>query len=392
VRTNTNVLNAKIDRILKTRKQSGRFRKRTILCSPQGAEIRCGSNKLLNFCSNDYLGFANHPEIIDALKQGVDKYGVGSGASHLVCGHNEAHRKLEERLADFTGRQRALLFSTGYMANLAIISALLGRKDEVYADRLNHASMIDAACLSSAQLKRYPHCDDKQLEIALGNSEAKIKMVVTDGVFSMDGDIAPIPDLSVACHKNGAILAVDDAHGFGVMGRTGGGTLEHFNCSAGDVPLLMATFGKALGVFGAFIAGDEDVIETIMQTARPYIYTTAPPPALAVATLKALDLLAEEQWRRQHLSELIEYFKKGAFKENIPVGESHTPIQPLIIGSDKKTVEISRALYKCGILISAIRPPTVPENTARLRITLTAAHTMDQVDRLLEALALILKE
>jgi 8-amino-7-oxononanoate synthase len=386
VQISTNRIHDHASHVVNERKSTGRHRQRRQLHSPQGPEIQCGDRKLLNFCSNDYLGLANHAEINAALKKGVDQYGTGSGASHMICGHSVAHAQLEERVADFTGRQRALLFSTGYMANLAIVTALLGRGDSVYADRLNHASMIDAACLSRAELKRFPHCDYKTLTELIKQSSAEKKLVLSDGVFSMDGDIASIPDLVTACKEEGAWLGIDDAHGFGVLGKKGGGTLEHYNVTVEDVPILMATFGKALGCFGAFVAGDDVVIEALMQNARSYIYTTAPPPALAVATIRSLELLEEENWRREHLQNLIERFRKNVIQTDLPVSESVTPVQPLIIGSDKKALQISQALLEQGILVSAIRPPTVPEGTARLRITLSAAHTEDQLDYLMDML------
>jgi len=370
------------------RKQSNSYRVRRQINSAQGAEIKCDASKFLNFCSNDYLGLANHKDIVTALKRGADRYGVGSGASHVVCGHSEAHSELEERLANFVGRKRALLFSTGYMANLAMVNTFLDRNDAIFADRLNHASMIDAANLSRAKLKRYAHCNSQALVKALDQSKANRKLVFTDGVFSMDGDIAPLPDLVKACKQSSAWLGVDDAHGFGVLGTTGAGILEHFGLSEKEVPLLMATLGKALGCFGAFVAGDDDVIEMLLQSARPYLYTTAPPPALAVASIKALEILHTETWRKDHLQILINRFRNGAKELNLSIGDSITPIQPLIIGSNINALLVSQALFEKGIIITAIRPPTVPKDTARLRITLSAAHTEDQIDRLLDALSL----
>lgn len=371
-------------------KQSNRFRQRHTLSTPQGAEVLRGDRRLINFCSNDYLGLANHTEVVRAFMQGAERYGVGSGASHLVCGHSNAHAALEEQLAEFVGRQRAILFSTGYMANLAIVSTLLNRGDVVFGDRLNHASMIDAVNMSRAKLRRYAHGDASGLADGLRRTDADHKLVLTEGVFSMGGDISPLPALAEKCRAADAWLGVDDAHGFGVLGASGAGTVEHFGLSTEEVPVLMATLGKALGCFGAFVAGDETVVEAILQTARTYIYTTAPPAALAVAAMRALDLLGEENWRREYLQDLIRRFRKEALALGIPVSKSMTPIQPLIIGTDLDTLAVSQALLGKGFLITAIRPPTVPEGTARLRITLTASHSEQQVADLLEALASIL--
>lgn len=367
------------------KKTSYRFR-RTIQL-PQGAEVQIDNARRINFCSNDYLGLANNSDIAQALKTGIDRFGVGSGASHLVCGHNLAHAELEEKLAAFVGRQRALLFSTGYMANAALVNVFLNRKDEIFIDRLVHASIIDAATMSKAKLTRYRHCDVDSLTEALNKSGAENKLVVTDSVFSMDGDIAPLPGIADVCNSNDAWLGVDDAHGFGVLGKSGAGITEHYGLSENQTPLLMATLGKALGCFGAFIAGTDDVIELLLQTGRSYIYTTAIPPALAVAAIKALEILQTETWRREHLKLLIDRFKHGASDLGIPLKPSDTPIQPLLVGSNERALTISQDLFEHGFLVTAIRPPTVPENTARLRITLTAAHTETHVDRLLEALA-----
>ena len=304
----------------------------------------------------------------------------------MVCGHNAAHTELENRLADFVNRKKALLFSSGYMANLAMVNTFLNHKDAIFIDRLNHASIVDAAILSRAKLKRYSHCDSHALRVALDQSKAEHKLVITDGVFSMDGDVAPLPDLLPVCRAANAWTGVDDAHGFGVLGASGAGVLEHFKLSENDVPLLMATLGKAVGCSGAFIAADEQVIEMILQSARSYIYTTALPPALAMAGIKALSIMQSETWRREKLFALIRRFVNGAKQLALPVSESCTPIQPVIIGSNNKALQTSRTLMQQGILVTAIRPPTVPRGTARLRITLSAEHTDDQVDRLLEAL------
>lgn len=365
---------------------NGMYRVRRVIESAQGPTIRLNGKEVINFCSNDYLGFANHPQIVKAFKEGVDKYGVGSGASQLVCGYTSAHRLLEEKLAAFTNRDRAVIFSSGYMANQAIINSLLNKSDMVFGDRLNHASMVDAALISRASFKRFQHADPVSLESILKNAGEVKKMVVTDAVFSMDGDIAPLDKYVEICERQNAWLVVDDAHGFGVLGNKGAGTLEQYSLSSKQVPLLMATFGKALGTFGAFVAGDEDIIEYLIQTARTLIYSTAPPPAVALATISALDLMQEENWRRKKLEELINYFRKGAKKAGLPVNDSETAIQPLIIGDANKATKACEKLLQKGIYVQAIRPPTVPKGTSRFRITLTAAHEQEQVDRLLAAL------
>ncbi len=296
-----------------------------------------------------------------------------------------AHHALEEALAAFTGRPRALLFSTGYMANLGVISALAGRGDDVYEDRLNHASLLDGALLSRAALRRYPHADTAALGRLIGEGNARL--IVTDGVFSMDGDLAPLPALVAVARAAGAWLMVDDAHGLGVLGQDGRGSLDHFGLDIQDVPILMGTLGKAFGTFGAFVAGSEDLIETLIQSARSYIYTTATPPALAEATLKSLAILERETWRREQLMTLIASFRAGAAQLGLALADSRTPIQPLLAGSAARAVAWSKALEQAGILVRAIRPPTVPEGTARLRVTLSAAHSHADVDRLLDALA-----
>jgi 8-amino-7-oxononanoate synthase len=342
---------------------------------------------MLGFCSNDYLGLANHPEIIAAMQRGADEYGVGAGASHLVTGHSEAHHALEEELAEFTGRPRALLFSSGYMANQGVITALLGRNDTIYEDRLNHASLIDAALLSRASSKRFPHCDMTALSQQMKPQESGDSLVAVDGVFSMDGDIAPLSELAKICREKAAWLMVDDAHGIGVLGEGGAGSLEHLSLGLDDVPILMGTLGKAFGTFGAFVAGSEELIETLIQQARSYIYTTAYPPALAEATRASLKLVIEESWRRERLHDLIKRFRAGAEQLGLPLMPSDTPIQPLLAGTAEMALSWSGKLEQQGILVSAIRPPTVPEGSARLRVTLSAMHLDEHIDRLLEALA-----
>ncbi len=362
------------------------YRRRRISDGPQGPEQLIDGNKFLSFCSNDYLGLANHPEIIAALKKGADEYGVGSGAAHLVNGHSRAHHALEEELAEFTRRPRALLFSTGYMANLGTIAALVSNGDAVFEDRLNHASLIDAGLLSRARLSRYAHGDATALKSKMMASKGDEKLVVTDGVFSMDGDIAPLPELAAVARKHDATLMVDDAHGIGVLGPQGRGSCAHFGLGIDEVPVLMGTLGKGVGSFGAFVAGSEELIEWLIQAARPYIYTTATPPAIAEATRASLKLMQTDEWRRERLQVLIKRFRKGAAQLGLALMDSQTPIQPLIIGDAARAMALSKQLEVQGILISAIRPPTVPEGTARLRITFSASHTEEQVDRLLAAL------
>ncbi len=372
---------------LDRRKDERLYRRRRLLSGPQGPELTVDGRPMLGFCSNDYLGLANHPEVIAAMQRGAAEYGVGSGAAHLVTGHSVAHHALEEELAEFTGRPRALLFSTGYMANQGVITALLGRGDVVYEDRLNHASLIDGGLLSRASMKRFAHGDISALTRQMQSQESGEALVAVDGVFSMDGDLAPLPELAAICSEKQAWLMVDDAHGLGVLGATGGGSLEHCSLGLNEVPILMGTLGKGIGTFGAFVAGSEELIETLIQQSRSYVYTTASPPAVAEATRTSLRLVQREPWRRQRLQELIGRFRSGAEQLGLPLMDSQTPIQPILAGSVERALEWSCRLEEQGILVSAIRPPTVPEGSARLRVTLSAAHTDEQVDRLLEALA-----
>ena len=375
-----------LSRQLKQRRQNSLYRERRVLDSPQGVEITIDGKQLLSFCSNDYLGLANHPDVIAAFHRGLDQYGAGSGAAHLVTGHSRAHHELEEALADFTGRPRALLFSTGYMANLGVMSALLGRGDHVFEDRLNHASLLDGARLSEAKLRRYAHNDMGQLAAALSSAAKGESLVATDGVFSMDGDIAPLVTLSETAARHAAWLMVDDAHGLGVLGRNGRGSVDAAGLDGRAVPVMVGTLGKAFGTFGAFVAGSEALIETLIQSARTWIYTTALPPAVAVATTAALAHVREDDWRREQLTQLVARFRQGAAQLGLQLAQSATPIQPLVVGSAADAVSLSEALRERGILVTAIRPPTVPEGTARLRVTFSAAHTGAQVDRLLEGL------
>jgi len=371
---------------LAEREAQNLYRRRRISDGPQGPEQVVDGKAFLSFCSNDYLGLANHPEIVDAFKKGADDYGVGSGAAHLVNGHSRAHHMLEEELAEFTRRPRALLFSTGYMANLGAVAALVGAGDALFEDRLNHASLLDAGLLSRARLTRFDHGDVSALQRKIRESRAKEKLIVTDGVFSMDGDIAPLPELAAVARQHEAMLMVDDAHAIGVLGPQGRGSCAHFGLGMEEVPVLMGTLGKGFGSFGAFVAGSEDLIEWLIQAARPYIYTTATPPAVAEATRASLKLIQAEEWRREKLRSLIQRFRAGAQQLGLGLMASQTAIQPLLVGDAGRAVALSKALEAQGILISAIRPPTVPEGTARLRITFSAAHSEEQVDRLLAAL------
>ncbi|MGR9012463.1 MAG: 8-amino-7-oxononanoate synthase [Gammaproteobacteria bacterium] len=365
--------------------RQGLYRSRRVIASPQGINLEIDGKKLVNFCSNDYLGLANHPDVLDAFKSGADQYGVGSGSAHLICGHSAAHHALEEELAAFTGRDRALLFSTGYMANIGVISALLGRRDAVFEDRLNHASLLDGGLLSGARFKRYAHADAADLETGL-NKAAGRKLIVSDGVFSMDGDFAPLDELALSAKKHDAWLMVDDAHGLGVIGKRGGGIVEHYGLGQDDVPVLMGTLGKGFGTFGAFVAGSEALIETLIQKARTYIYTTALPAAVAEATRAGLKIAVEQSWRRDKLKQLSEQFKQGAEQLGLALMPSLSAIQPILIGDSQTAVAISNDLANAGFLVSAIRPPTVPPGGARLRVTFSALHEERHVEQLLDAL------
>lgn len=376
---------------LAQQRQQHLYRSRRLIDGAQGVVLKCDGRPLLSFCSNDYLGLASHPALIQAIQLGAERYGVGSGSSHLVTGHSRPHHALEEALAEFTQRPRALLFSSGYMANLGVISALAHKQDTLHQDRLNHASLIDAARLSSATLRRYPHNDVDVLSKRLKRQDNSHSFIITDGVFSMDGEIAPLPQLAAVASRHQATLLIDDAHGIGVLGDHGRGSVEHYNLSLEDAPILVGTLGKAFGTFGAFVAGSDDLIETLIQRARTYTYTTALPPAVAHATLTSLKLVETEGWRREQLQRLIKRFRKGAEQLKLNIMPSNTPIQPLIIGDPADALRISEQLQQQGILISAIRPPTVPTETARLRITFSANHTEQQIDQLLTALESVIK-
>lgn len=370
---------------LTQRRQQSLYRRRLTLESAQGPVVTVGGESLLAFCSNDYLGLANHPDVIAACKSGLEKFGAGAGASHLISGHLAPHEALENALARFTGRERALLFTSGYQANIGIVNALLGEQDQVFQDYLNHASLLDGGFLSRASHCRYAHSDPHALSQVLENADGQRLLVATDGVFSMDGDIAPLPELAAVCERFNACLLVDDAHGFGVIGKTGAGSLELLGLSPSQVPLLMGTLGKALGLMGAFVAGSEDLIETLIQNARSYIYTTALPPAIASAALVSLGL-ARAPDLREKLRANIRQFQQGAQQLGLVLLPSDTAVQPLILGDSETALAWSEALRSQGMLVPAIRPPTVPAGSARLRIAISAAHDENHIKQLLDAL------
>jgi 8-amino-7-oxononanoate synthase len=370
-----------------------RRRRRTVAAIESAtAEVLVDGERRVNFCGNDYLGLKAHPALAQALNQCAAIAGCGSGASHLVTGHGLEHERLEADLAQFTGRQRALLFSTGYMANLAAVTCLAARDSRVVMDRLSHASLIDAARLSGATLKRFAHADVQAAQVMLERAETPgVNLLVTDAVFSMDGDLAPLPQLAQVATQADATLIVDDAHGLGVMGPTGRGCLEHFNLDSTAVPVLVGTLGKAFGCFGAFIAGDADYIEWLLQTARSYIYTTALPQPVAAAARAALAVASAESWRRERVLALAARLRRGAAQAGVPLLPSLSPIQPVMLGDSARALLVSEKLFNAGFWVAAIRPPTVPRASARLRITLSAAHSEPQVDALVEALAAALR-
>jgi 8-amino-7-oxononanoate synthase len=351
-----------------------------------GTRVRVAGRELRNFCSNDYLGLAQHPALVQAQCAAAREFGAGSGAAHLISGHSLVHQRLEAELADFTGRERALLFSTGYMANLGVLSALGERGEVLLEDRLNHASLIDGASLSGARLVRYAHAD-AQAAATRVREFPKTSLIASDGVFSMDGDLAPVRELAALAKQQQAWLLIDDAHGLGVLGAHGGGVLELAGLGAAEVPLLIGTLGKAFGSFGAFVAGDAALIDYLLQRARSYIYTTALPPAVAAASSAALALVRSEGWRRTRLAAHVARFRAGALQLGFTLGASTTPIQPLLIGAASDAVALSAALRAAGFWVAAIRPPTVPAGSARLRVTLSAAHDESDIDALLVALA-----
>ena len=368
-------------------------RRATLATASRAAEwpnVTVDGRHAVDFCSNDYLALARHPDIAAAMAAAAVRHGAGSGASHLVAGHGVEHARLEEELALFTGRTRALLFSTGYMANLAVLGALARRGEEVLLDRLCHASLIDAALLSRARLKRFAHADAAAAERALEASAGTAALVATDGVFSMDGDLAPLAELARAARAHDCWLVVDDAHGLGVLGPTGRGALEQCGLDEQAVPVLVGTLGKAFGTFGAFAAGPADVIELLLQKGRPYAYTTALPQPLAAATRQALLIAAREPWRRERVLHLARRFSQAARGLDVPVMASSTPIQPVLLGSTARVLRAQEELLNAGFWVVAIRPPTVAPGSSRLRVTLSAGHSEAQVDALVEALGSII--
>lgn len=379
-------LHAELAADLASREERGLRRVRRLLQSPQRARVSVDGREFVAFCSNDYLGLAADPRLAAAARDGIDRYGVGAGASHLILGHSAVHHELESALARFVRLPRALLFSTGYMANMGVVSALAGRGDAVFADRLNHASLNDAALLSRATFRRYAHGDLDALERLLTTTPARRRLLIVDAVFSMDGDIAPVPEMLELCDRHDAYLLIDDAHGFGVLGAQGRGTLAHSGIASERI-IYMATLGKAAGVAGAFVAGGDDLVESLIQNARTYIYTTATPPLLSQALLTSLQLIEQEEWRRERLRELILQLRQGLAGLPWRLMPSETPIQPLLVGGNDAALALSARLAAQGLLVPAIRPPTVPAGTARLRISLSADHTATDVARLLAVLA-----
>jgi len=370
---------------LAERASLGLLRQRRILNGMQGVHVEVDGKRLLSFCSNDYLGLASHPHLITAMRDTAAIAGAGSGASHLVTGHQQAHEALEQALQALMCLPGILLFTTGYMANLGVITALCGRDDVIFADKLNHASLNDAALLSRAELKRFPHNDLSSLERLLAQSQARRKLVVADAVFSMDGDLAPVPELLALCERYDAYLMLDDAHGFGVLGSEGRGILEHFALDSPRI-IYMATLGKAAGAAGAFVAGPKILTDYLMQTARPYIYTTASPAPVAAAAMAGVQLIQQDHARRAHLHQLIAEFRAACQLQRWQLMASATAIQPIIIGSNDEALQVSKRLLEQDIIVPAIRPPTVPKGTARLRISLSAAHTHEDIEQLLQAL------
>ena len=366
--------------------QADQLRVRRIVDGPQDASMVVDGKRVLNYASNDYLGLANHPKVVEAAIRALKRFGLGAAASHMVSGHMRAHHELEEKLADYVGLPKALLFASGYAANTGILTALAGRDDTIFADKLNHASLNDGALLSRATFKRYPHCDLLKLEAMLASArKGGRKLIVTDAVFSMDGDIAPVPGLLKLAETYDALLVLDDAHGFGVLGYYGRGVLQHFNIKSERI-VYMATLGKAAGGYGAFVAGHEDLIEWVLQSARSYIFTTATPPAIAAAMQASLEIMQEDRERLKHLRTLIDFFGDSLKLQYTKLSFSQTAIQPIMIGDNTTTLAFAEALRDRHMFVPAIRPPTVPPGTSRLRVSLNAAHTADDVFDLITAI------
>lgn len=376
---------ATLQQELDKRKAEGLLRQRRLLDSPQAEHIVANDKHFLSFCSNDYLGLANRPELIAAMQKAAGDSGVGSGASNLITGHHRYHDELEKRLAKFVEMPAALLFSTGYMANIGVIGALMGRHDAIFADKLNHACLNEGAYLSRAAFHRFPHNDVVALEKLLKESTAQHKLIAADAVFSMDGDIAPLAEYLALCEKYDAYLYIDDAHGFGVLGTHGKGSLSHLKLKSPRI-IMMATLGKAAGVAGAFVAGEKVVIDYLIQKANSYVYSTPAPPALSATLSESVRLIEQGDDLRAHLQSLIAYLKDNLKTTKWQLMPSDTAVQPLIVGGNHEVVALSEYLQAHGILVPAIRPPTVPVNTGRLRISLSAAHSLDDIKRLIDAL------
>jgi 8-amino-7-oxononanoate synthase len=373
-------LAAKLDKL----RHDNLYRSRKLLSSAQQVEPVINGQKVLSFCSNDYLGLANHPKVIERFTYATKEHGVGSGASHLITGHHKSHAALEEELAEFLGVEKVLLFSTGYMANLGVVTALATRTSNLYADKLNHASLNDAALLSRAKLHRYVHQDTEKLEDKIASDKNNDKYILSDGVFSMDGTTAPVEKLQTISKRYQAKLIIDDAHGIGVLGKQGKGCTEglllHDN-------ILIGTLSKAFGTFGAFVAAKQESIEWIIQKAHSYIYTTALPAAVAEASRASLQVLQEETWRRETLQENTIYFRRCCEQLGIKLTNSVSPIQPIMIGASNRALQLSESLLRAGIVVPAIRPPTVAKKTARLRVTLCSEHTHQHIDSLVSTLS-----
>lgn len=376
---------AALEESLAKRKQEGLLRQRRLLDSPQAEHIVANDQSFLSFCSNDYLGLANHPKLIAAMQTAAGEAGVGSGASNLITGHHRYHDDLEQQLAEFVGFPAAMLFSTGYMANIGVLGALTGRHDAIFADKLNHACLNDGGYYSQASFHRFAHNDVAALEALLKKSTAKRKLIAVDAVFSMDGDIAPIPEYLALCEKYDAYLYVDDAHGFGVLGKHGAGSLSHFQLKSPRL-IMMATLGKAAGVAGAFVAGEQVVIDYLIQTAKSYVYSTPAPPALSATLSASVEIIEKGDDLRAQLKRLVATLRQNLILKHWQLMPSETTIQPLLVGDNFTALSLSERLQAQGILVPAIRPPTVPENTARLRISLSAAHTVEDVKTLAAAI------
>lgn len=377
----------RIDAARAQRVATSRVRVRRTVSQRDGARCLVDGRSLLNFCGNDYLGLSQHFAVVGALQDAASREGAGGVGSHLVCGHHQLHDALERELADWLGAPRALLFGSGYLANLAVLQSLLGDEDVCVQDRLNHASLIDAARLSGCRLRRYPHADAEGAIRQLRSMPEGMAVLATDGVFSMDGDIAPLRELALVARVQKALLYVDDAHGIGVVGPDGRGSVAACKLGVADVPLQLATLGKALGGYGAAVLGDADLIGHMIETARTYIYTTALPPAQAAATLAAVKLARTEHWRRNKLDELVGRFRERAQRAGLELMDSQTPIQPVLCGDDARALAMATSLEQSGYWVAAIRPPTVPEGRARLRVTLSALHGVADVDGLIDAMA-----